>query len=160
MTFRAFPFVCNARQARRLAFAGWGATALLLGGCDPAVESPPIPSVEWNQQKFGPAPERRPLSTLDVTADHNWVVAREKVPAAATLKLPVARTVHLGIGGMDCGDCQHLVANELGRLSGVRQARVSQAPPETVVEYDPGKLTDRQIEGAISSLGLQPKLFP
>ena len=61
---------------------------------------------------------------------------------------------------MDCGDCQHLVADELGRLSGVHLARVRQSPPETVVEYDPTKLDAKQIEGTVAGLGLWPKPLP
>ena len=69
----------------------------------------------------------------------------EATAPAAPPTLP--GVIRYRIGGMDCGDCQHLVATELGKLSGVRLARVSQSPPETVVEYDPAKLDAKQIEG-------------
>ncbi len=74
---------------------------------------------------------------------------------------------------MDCGNCQQLVANELGRVDGVREARISQPDlsgspqannsafqPEAVVEYDPGKVNPKQIEGTIAALGLWPRLSP
>lgn len=117
--------------------------------------------MEWNQQKYGPAPQRRPLSAVNITTDQRWVVASEKssaTPSAAPP--PLTGKVHLVIGGMDCGDCQHLVVNELGKLSGVRQARVSQSPAESVVEYDPDKVTDKQIEGTVAGLGLWPEVLP
>lgn len=134
-----------------------------LGGCGPEANSPPAPSVEWNQQKYGKPPEKRPLSAVEITTEKTWVVAREKNAPAAAASPGAPKTTctaRVGIGGMDCGDCQHLVADELGRLSGVRLARVSQSPPETVVEYDPTKLDAKQIEGTVAGLGLWPKPLP
>ena len=143
---------------------GAAAVALVaLGGCGPGEGSSPIPSVEWNQQKYGHPPEKRPLSAVEITTEKTWVVAREKAVPAATAAPEGPKTTctaRVGIGGMDCGDCQHLVANELGKLSGVRLARVSQSPPETVVEYDPAKLDAKQIEGTVAGLGLWPKPLP
>ena len=144
-----------------------GAAALTLaalGGCGPDPGSPVPPSVEWNQQKYGQGPEKRPLSGVEITTEKTWVVAREKpsagTPPTAAASPSTASVVRYRIGGMDCGDCQHLVANELGKLSGMRLARVSQSPPETVVEYDPAKLTDKQIEGTVAGLGLWPQPLP
>lgn len=155
------PFVCSAPTLVRWpVFTACGMVALLLGGCGPATRPSPVPTVEWNQQKYGATPERRSLSAVNITTDKGWVVARQKDSAAPAANPPTIRTSHLGVGGMDCGDCQHLIANELGKLAGVRQARVSQSPPETVVEYDPGKLTDKQIEGTVAGLGLWPKPLP
>ena len=90
-------------------------TLTALGGCGPDAGSPTPPSVEWNQQKYGAAPERRPLSAVEVTTENTWVVAREKASALAPPSVatapPKAGVVHYRIGGMDCGDCQHLIAN-------------------------------------------------
>ena len=150
---------------RKILRAGAAALTLaVLGGCGPDASSPVPPSVEWNQQKYGQAPEKRPLSGVEITTEKTWVVAREKAAANPSSTAPAApapaSVVHYRIGGMDCGDCQHLVANELGKLSGVRLARVSQSPPETVVEYDPAKLDAKQIEGTVAGLGLRPKPLP
>ena len=46
---------------------------------------------------------------------------------------------------------------ELGQIAGVREARVSQTVPEALVEFDPAKLTARQVLGAIADTGLHPK---
>ena len=166
------------RTVRRAAFTALGLSTLALGGCGPGSDAPTPPSVEWNQQKYGPEPAHRALSSVAVTTEAGWVVARETVPAPATANPPVTSTAHLRIGGMDCGDCQRLVANELGKVVGVRQARISQpplpaaeestegkvtssqVPPEAVVEYDPSKVSPKQIEGTISNLGLWPKPLP
>ena len=155
----------NFASARVILLAGAAALTLAtLGGCGPDAGSPVPPSVEWNQQKYGRAPERRPLSGVEIATDQTWVVAREKplvdTPPNAAAPPSAVSVVHYQIGGMDCGDCQHLVANELGKLSGVRLARVSQSPPETVVEYDPAKLDAKQIEGTVAGLGLWPKPLP
>ena len=58
-----------------------GAAAMTLAalvGCGPDASSPPVPSVEWNQQKYGQPPEKRPLSAVEITTEQSWVVAREK----------------------------------------------------------------------------------
>lgn len=138
-------------------------TLFALVGCGPGGGSLPIPSVEWDQQKYGKPPEKRPLSAVEITTEQSWVVAREKTASPGPALPGAAKTTctaRVGIGGMDCGDCQRLVADELGRLSGVRLARVRQSPPETVVEYDPAKLDAKQIEGTVARLGLWPKPLP
>ncbi len=117
------------------------------------------------------------------------MVAREKapVPAGAPAATPASSTARLRIGGVDCGDCQRLVADELGMVVGVRQVRISRpdpsagqgsdsgkaslsaeesqeritrSQPEAFVDYDPGKVNPRQIAGTISSLGLLPTPLP
>ena len=100
---------------------------------------------------------------VQITTEQTWVVARGKAAPAAAASPGGPKTTctaRVGIGGMDCGDCQHLVADELRRLSGVRLARVRWSPPETVVEYDPAKLDSKQIEGTVAGLGLWPKPLP
>jgi copper chaperone CopZ len=180
------------RDAGAFRLAALGVLGLLvvsLSGCGPDDYAPAPPSLEWNRQKYGVEPAHRPLSTVAVTTEVGWVVAREKAPAPAgnSAGSPAYCTAHLRIGGMDCGDCQHLVADELGMVAGVRQARISQpgasaarasnssregllagasqagdsqSQPEAVVEYDPSKVSPKQIEGTISSLGLLPERLP
>ena len=179
MSIPRFPAIHVLRPRHLATLTVFGLSVLLLGACGPSGDNPSPPSVEWNPQKYGPEPAHRPLSAVAVTTEAGWVVAREKppvpAPSAAATNPPAICTAHLRIGGMDCGDCQHLVADELGKLVGVRQARISQpaaedlvagkastsqSPPEAVVEYDPGKVTPKQIEGTISNLGLWPKPLP
>ncbi len=163
---------------------------LCLSGCGEDAYSPAPPSLEWDARKYGPEPAHRPLSTVTISQEPGWIVAREKASAAPSpaadqpAAAPAYCTAHLRIGGMDCGDCPRLVANELGMVVGVRQARISepdgfanqgsgpsrasllskppqdsssQAEPEAVVVYDQSKVNPKQIEGTISSLGLWPK---
>jgi copper chaperone CopZ len=125
--------------------------------------------VEWDAKKYGPKPAHRPLSEVAVVNEGGWVVAREMANGPANS--PPSCTAHLRIGGMDCGSCQQLVADELGKVDGVREARISQPDlssqpqadnsafqPEAVVEYDPAKVNPKQIEGTISAIGLWPRL--
>jgi copper chaperone CopZ len=151
-----------------------GSLLLSLSACGPDGPASAPPSLEWNRQEYGAEPAHRPLSAVVITTEAGWVVAREKasVPAATPAVALVYCTAHLRIGGMDCGDCQHLVADQLGMVAGIRQARISQPDagrsqpgssqlqPEAVVEYDPGKVNPKQIAGTISGLGLLPQPLP
>jgi copper chaperone CopZ len=182
--------VVRAAGALRLATLGVLAWSVLaLSGCGADDYAPAPPSLEWNRQKYGAEPAHRPLSAVAITTEAGWVVAREKFaePAGVAVAEPAPCTTHLRIGGMDCGDCQRLVADELGMVAGIRQARISQpdgsaggasipsrqsllagksqaansqSEPEAVVEYDPGRVNPKQIEGTISSLGLLPEPIP
>jgi copper chaperone CopZ len=152
-----------------------GLLVLSLTACGPEAFAPAPPSLEWNHQEYGPEPAHRPLSTVVITTEAGWVVAREKTPVPATASggAPVYCTAHLRIGGVDCGDCQRLIADQLGMVAGIRQARISQPDagrppqpgssqwqPEAVVDYDPAKVNPKQIAGTISSLGLLPQPLP
>jgi copper chaperone CopZ len=152
-----------------------GFLALSVGGCGPGDHSPSPPSLEWDAMKYGLQPAHRPLSAVAVVDEGGWVVAREMAhgPGNPPAVSRASCTARLRISGMDCGNCQQLVANELGRVDGVREARISQPDlsgspqannsafqPEAVVEYDPGKVNPKQIEGTIAALGLWPRLSP
>lgn len=104
------------------------------------------------REDYGPPPARRSLDHVRIAAENGFVVAREKTP------LQVAtRTARFRLGGVDCGSCAPLVAMELGQVAGVREARVSQTVPVATVEFDPARLTARQVLAAIARTGLHPK---
>lgn len=69
-------------------------------------------------------------------------------------------TARFHLGGVDCGSCAPALAMELGQIAGVREARVSQTVPEATVEFDPARLSARQVLGAIARTGLHPKEQP
>lgn len=125
--------------------------ALSLAACGRSAVSPPA------REDYGPPPARRSLEAVRITSEDSHVVAREKTPPAAGVARASAR-FHLG--GVDCGSCAPILAVELGQLAGVREARVSQTTPEAVVEFDPERLTPRQVLGAIARTGLHPKELP
>jgi copper chaperone CopZ len=131
-------------------------------GCGPNGSTSSLRTTNWNLPEYGPEPERQSLSKVEVSTEKSWIVARERdaVPSRTSVNSPKVCTAHFHVGGMDCGDCQRLVVDEVASLAGVRQARVSQFPPETVVEYDSSRLSAKQIEGTLSTMGLWPKPLP
>lgn len=157
----------------RFLLGALGFLALSLSGCGPGGNGPSPPSLEWDAKKYGLEPKHRPLSAVAVVDEGGWVVAREMAPGPvnAPAGSRASCTTHLRISGIECGNCQQVVASELGKVDGVREARISRPDlsspspannsafqPEAVVEYDPGKVNPKQIEGTISALGLWPKL--
>ena len=139
---------------RHVACAALVLSMFVVSGCGPGSDAPTPPTLDWNQQKYGTEPTRRPLSTVEITTEVGWVTAREKASIATPAGSPATCTAHWRIGGMDCGDCQHLVADELGKLAGVHRARVSQPPLEAAQESAAGKV-DPQSGATGSSRGLR-----
>jgi copper chaperone len=64
------------------------------------------------------------------------------------------------IHGMTCGGCTGSVQRALSKIDGVSQVEVSLQPGMATLEVDTARVTPRQIEAAISSLGYQDKLHP
>lgn len=59
----------------------------------------------------------------------------------------------LKISGMHCASCVSTIEKGLSRLEGVRNAQVNLAMNSAVVDFDPSRLDDGAIIGAISKLG-------
>ncbi len=62
-------------------------------------------------------------------------------------------SVTLTVDGMTCDTCPATVKKSLTRLDGVVGARVSFDPPQAVVEFDPTKLTAKDLVEATAAVG-------
>lgn len=70
-----------------------------------------------------------------------------------TTKDARTETVKIKIDGMHCTSCSMNVDGELEDLDGVFSASTSYAKQESVVEYDPQKVSVSQLENVITELG-------
>lgn len=59
------------------------------------------------------------------------------------------------IKGMSCASCVLKVEKGLKELGGVKEASVNISTEKAIVEYDPSKLTEKDITGKIEELGYQ-----
>lgn len=66
-------------------------------------------------------------------------------------------TVQIKINGMHCTSCSMNVDGELEELDGVKSASTSYAKQESIVEYDPKKVSVKQLEKVITDLGYEVK---
>lgn len=62
-------------------------------------------------------------------------------------------TATLTVEGMTCETCPATVRTSLTRLAGVVDARVSFDPPQAVVEFDPTKISAKDLADATASVG-------
>lgn len=62
-------------------------------------------------------------------------------------------TVSLHVEGMTCASCKVAVRTALTKLDGVEEARVDVARKSASVDYDPSRVTPRQMADAVSRLG-------
>ena len=84
------------------------------------------------------------------------------LPAAEASKMESAgvRSVTLQIDGMDCAACSTAIRITLKKLAGVKEAKVSYAKKQAVVDYDPGKVTPQELVDAVNRLGYRTHLAP
>ncbi|MBI3998759.1 MAG: cation-translocating P-type ATPase, partial [Armatimonadetes bacterium] len=61
--------------------------------------------------------------------------------------------VQVKVGGMACSFCAQTLRRAVGRLDGVQKVSISLAHEEALVEFDAGRVGERQIEDAIRSVG-------
>jgi P-type Cu+ transporter len=61
----------------------------------------------------------------------------------------------LRIKGMHCASCAAGIESDLKQLSGIKQAVVNIATEKAVVEYDPAKLSDQDLQKSIEKAGFQ-----
>ncbi|MBI4280483.1 MAG: cation-translocating P-type ATPase, partial [Armatimonadetes bacterium] len=57
------------------------------------------------------------------------------------------------IGGMSCSFCAETLRKSVSRLDGIHRVNVSLAHEEALVEFDPERVDETQIKGAIRSVG-------
>lgn len=73
---------------------------------------------------------------------------------------PSVAACTLNVEGMTCASCGIAVRAALKRLDGVKNARVSVPEKRAFVEYQPGKVTPRQMVDAVNKLGYRASLPP
>src|SRR3990172_3271610 len=61
----------------------------------------------------------------------------------------------LPIVGMTCASCVSTIEGALNNLPGVQQTRVNLAGGRAAIEYDPARVSLRQIEQAIADVGYE-----
>jgi Cu+-exporting ATPase len=84
---------------------------------------------------------------------HQATVANEThLPAEAVGRNGSAK-LHMKVGGMHCSLCTESIRKTLGRLDGVQDVQVSIAHQETLVEYDPTRISPRLIEKNLEDIG-------
>ena len=79
----------------------------------------------------------------------------EARPAQATQS---ATSVTLEVEGMTCASCAFTVRTALKKLDGVKEAKVSKAENQAVVDFDPAKVTPQQMVDAINKAGYRGSL--
>ena len=67
-------------------------------------------------------------------------------------------TITIGVEGMVCKSCVNNIEGNVGKMSGVSTVKVSLAEKRAVIEYDPSKVSPRQLCIAIEDLGFEAKL--
>ena len=59
----------------------------------------------------------------------------------------------LKVSGMDCGGCETSISKALGRLEGVESSTASHSAGTVEVTYDPSRIDDEDLAGAIADAG-------
>jgi copper chaperone CopZ len=67
-------------------------------------------------------------------------------------------SVTLHVEGMTCASCKVAVRAVLSKIEGVKDARVDVPKKSATVDYDPAKVTPRQLVDAVNRLGYQASL--
>ena len=65
----------------------------------------------------------------------------------------VTAKVQYRIGGMACGFCVASIGKAIGRMPGVKSVHVNLAHEETLIEFDPGRVTPQKFEQTLNELG-------
>lgn len=83
---------------------------------------------------------------------------RASAEAPSAQATPSATSVTLEVEGMTCASCAFTVRAALKKLDGVKDAKVSKAANQAVVDFDPAKVTPRQMVDAIDKAGYRGSL--
>jgi copper chaperone len=62
----------------------------------------------------------------------------------------MTKTITIKIEGMTCGHCEKTVKNEILKLDGVSEAKVSQSAGIAEVTFDDAKVSEMQIKNAVN----------
>lgn len=63
--------------------------------------------------------------------------------------------VVFSVEGMSCNHCKASVEKALKTLEGVENTRIDLEKARVEVEFDPGKISDEELRGAITTAGYQ-----
>ncbi|MBI3971559.1 MAG: cation-translocating P-type ATPase [Chloroflexi bacterium] len=94
-----------------------------------------------------PTPPSSPKRQREAAARTNEPDAFARPPAEGPAKL------QLKIGGMACSFCVASITKALGRMDGVHQANVNLAHEETLITYEPAKVTPAELKETLVDLG-------
>jgi len=70
-----------------------------------------------------------------------------------------SKTIVLGVEGMTCGHCVMRVTKALTELKGVKDAKVELEAKKATVNYDPSKVDEKALIGAVVGAGYQVKVI-
>ena len=113
---------------------------------DPAQVAPEQVQVKLAQLGYEVAPG-------DGSPAHQGRVAEEThLPDGAVQRNGTAK-LQMKVGGMHCSLCTESIRKTLGQLDGVQDVQVSIAHQETLVEYDPTRVSPRIIEKNLEDIG-------
>jgi len=65
--------------------------------------------------------------------------------------------LEIQIGGMSCKHCQMTVEKALKTLDGVEDVRVDLAEGKASVQYDPARVSEKQLKAVIGDAGYEAK---
>lgn len=70
----------------------------------------------------------------------------------------IIKTVTINVKGMHCDSCSEGLTAVLGKLEGVKEAKVTYDPNDAVIEYDESKVTVEDILAKIKDAGYSAKV--
>lgn len=79
----------------------------------------------------------------------------ENLAAGDSLK---TEKVTIKVKGLHCGGCESKVCEELNKKSGVVSSKASYKDENTVIEYDPAKITEKELVETINKTGFKASL--
>lgn len=84
----------------------------------------------------------------------------EVVRADPPKQTAASSIANIEIEGLDCAACTVAIRIALKKVSGVRDAKVIYEEKRATVEYDPAKVTPRDLVDAVAKLGYKASLSP
>jgi mercuric ion transport protein len=84
---------------------------------------------------------------------YTHISSPESKQKATSLQQQSARKVEFKVEGMSCSGCEKHVESQVSRLPGVVRVKASYDKSNTVVEFDPSKVTVEDLQKSIDSTG-------
>lgn len=109
----------------------------------------------WQSKRFLSLVTVLAILFLTFPSYSNWLSQDGPQKLAATAKSDSGQVAYVNIKGMTCTGCEHHVKQEITKLQGVSDVKVSYQKGNAVVKYDPKKTSLSQIHKAIASTGYQ-----
>ncbi len=108
----------------------------------------------WQSKRFLRLVTLMAILFLTFPSYSNWLGQDGPSKSAAT-KVDSAQVAYVNIKGMTCSGCELHVKQQVTKLEGVSDVKVSYQKGNVVVTYDPKKTSLPQIHKAIASTGYQ-----